>query len=115
MRTTAEGAGAAVAKSIGPTTGEVTAELRSKTIAGESGSTIPDVAGRWLPGSERERFGIRESWVGQESPFNGSGPGVGDRARTQDALHQMRIADAGSTGRQAGPATEPRDQTAEPL
>src|SRR3974377_668915 len=100
MRAAAEVAGAAVVERLGATAGEVVAELRSEAVAGESGPAVADAAGRRVPGPERERFGLRESWVGQESSFDGAGPGTGGGAGTQDALHQVCAADAGSAGRQ---------------
>src|ERR1019366_2199236 len=99
----------------GAAAGEVAAELRCKAVAGESDAAVADAAGRRLPGPERERFGIRESGVGQEPSFDGTGPGTGGGSGAQDALHQVRAADAGFTGRQARPAAEPGDQTAGPL
>src|ERR1035441_7045506 len=86
-----------------------------KAVAGESDTAVPDAAGRQLSGPERERFGFRESGVGEEPSSDGAGPGTGGGARTQDALHQVRTANAGLIGGQAGPAAEPRDQTAGPL
>src|ERR1700691_4015623 len=107
MRAAAESAGAAVAERLGPTAGEVAAEFRSEAFAGESGTATENAAGWQLSGSERECFGFRESGVGEESSTDGSGPGVGGGAGAQDALHQMRLADAGFTRRQEGPAAEP--------
>ena len=49
----------------------------------------------------------RESGVGEESSSDGAGSGTGGGAGAQDALHQVRTADAGFTGSQAGPAVEP--------
>src|SRR6266852_8372433 len=115
MRAAAEGQGAEVAERLGATAGEVAAEFRFKAIAGESGTTTENAAGGRLSGSERERFGFRKSGVGEESSSDGAGPGTGGGAGTQDALHQVRLADAGFTGSQAGPAAEPGDQTAGPL
>src|SRR3974390_2662696 len=115
MRAAAEVAGAAVIERLGVAAGKVAAELRFKAAAGESGTAVADAAGRWLPGPERERFGIRESRVGQEPSFDGTGTGVDRGSGAQDALHQVRAADAGSTGRQAGSAAEPGDQTTGPL
>src|SRR6266849_2875775 len=112
MRAAAEEQGAAVAERLGATAGEVAAEFRSEAVAGESGTAAPNTVGRQLSGAERERFGLRESRVGKESSADGAGPGTGGGAGAQDALHQVRAADAGFTGRQAGPAVEPGDQTA---
>src|ERR1035441_2174418 len=92
--------------------GEVAADFRSQAVAGESDTAVPDAAGRQLSGPEREHFGFRESGVGEEPSSDGAGPGTGGGARTQDALHQVRTANAGLIGGQAGPAAEPRDQTA---
>src|SRR5438552_167564 len=115
MRATAEVPGAAVAERLEATAGEVAAELQSETVAGESDTTVPDAAGRQLSGPERERFGFRESRVGEESSSDRAGPGTDSGAGAQDALHQVRAADAGFIGRQAGPAAKPGDQTAGPL
>src|ERR1019366_4209191 len=115
MRAAAEVQGPAIVERVGAPAGEVAAELRYQAIAGESDAAVADAAGRRLPGPERERFGIRESWVGQEPSIDGAGPGTGRGSGAQNALHQVRTADAGFTGRQAGPATEPGDQTAGPL
>src|SRR5438552_19097010 len=111
MRAASKDQVAAVVERLGAAAGEVAAELRSQTVAGKSNAADADAAGRWLPGSERKRFGFRESWVGQESSFDGTGPGTGRGSGAQDALHQVRAADAGFTGRQAGSAAEPGDQT----
>src|SRR5450759_5374023 len=115
MRAAAEVEGAAVAERLGVTAGEVAAEFRSEAVAGESDTTVPDAAGRQLSGPERERFGFRESRIGEEPSSDRAGARTGGGAGTQDALHQVRTVDAGFTGRQAGPAAEPGDQTAEPL
>src|ERR1039457_7036005 len=96
MRAAAEIQGAAVAEGFRTTAGEVSAELRSKAVAGESDPAVPDAAGGRLSGPERERFGFRESRVGEESPSDGASPGTGGGGRAQDALHQVRAADAGS-------------------
>ena len=40
--------------------------FRSEAVAGESGTAVADAAGRQLSGPERERFGVRQSWVGEE-------------------------------------------------
>src|ERR1039458_9975138 len=111
MRAASKVQGAAVVEGLGAAAGEVPAELRCQAAAGESDAAVADAAGRRLPGPERERFGIRQSWVGQEPSIDGAGPGTGRGSGAQDALHQVRAADAGSTGRQTGPATEPGDQT----
>src|ERR1044071_1235027 len=115
MRAAAEVQGRAAAERLGAPAGEVAAEFRSQAVAAESDAAVPDTAGRELSGPERERLGIRESGVGEESSSDRAGPGTGGGAGTQDALHQVRVADAGFTGRQTGPAAEPRDQTAGPL
>src|SRR5712691_4243439 len=115
MRAAAEVQGAAVAERLGAAAGEVAAEFRFKAVARESDTAAEDAAGRQLSGSQRERFGFRESRVGQESSSDGAGPGTGGGAGAQDVLQQVRAADAGLTGRQAGPAAEPRDQTVGPL
>src|SRR5438477_11296116 len=115
MRAAAEEQGAAVAERLGATAGEVAAEFRSEAVTGESGTEVADTAGRQLSGPERERFGFRESGIGEEPSFDGTGSGAGGSAGAQDALHQVRIADAGFTGRQAGSAAEPGDQTARPV
>src|SRR5260370_1209429 len=115
MRAAAEGEGAAGAERAGATAGEVAAEFRAKAVAGESGTAAENATGGRLSGSERERFGFRESGVGEESSSDGAGPGTGGGAGAQNALHQVRIVDAGFTGRQTGPAAEPGDQTAGPL
>src|SRR6266404_1067779 len=115
MRAAAEGPGAAVAERLGATAGEVAAEFRSKAFAGESSTATENAAGGRLSESERERLGFRESGVGEESSSDGAGPGTGDGAGAQDALHQVRLVDARFTGRQARPAAEPGDQTAGPL
>src|ERR1019366_3481320 len=112
MRAAAEVQGAAVAAGFRTTAGEVAAELRPKAVAGESAPAAPDAAGGRVSGPERERFGLRESRVGEESSSDGASPGTGGGGGAQDALHQVRAADAGSTGRQAGPAPEPGDQAA---
>src|SRR5882724_11908195 len=109
MRAAAEGQGAAVAERFGATAGEVAAEFRSEAVAGESGAADENAAGGQLSGSERERFGFRESRVGEEPSVDCAGAGTGGGAGAQNALHQMRLADAGSTGRQKGPAAEPVD------
>src|SRR6266498_5792232 len=115
MRAAGEEQGAAIAERLGATAGEVAAEFRSHAVPSESGAAVPDTVGRQLSGPERERFGFRESRVGQESSSDGAGPGTGGGAGAQDALHQVCVADAGFTGRPAGPAAEPGDQTAGPL
>src|SRR6266404_1848968 len=115
MRPAAEGEGAEVAERLGVAAGEVTTEFRFKAVAGESGTAAENLAGGRLSGSERECFGFRESGVGEEPSSDSAGPGTGGGAGAQGALHQVRIADAGFTGRQAGPAAEPGDQTAGPL
>src|SRR5271165_6716323 len=115
MRAAAEVEGAAVAESLGTAAGEVVAELRSEAVAGQSDAAAADAAGKWLPGPERERFGFRESRVGEESSSDCAGSGTGGGGRAQDALHQVRVAGAGFTGRQTGPAAKPGDQTAGPL
>src|SRR6185436_17438050 len=115
MRAAAEDQGAEVAEGLGATAGEIAAEFRSEAFAGESDTAVEDVAGRQLSGAERERFGFRESGIGEESFSNGAGTGTGSGAGAQDALHQVRIADAGPASCQAGPAVEPGDQTAGPL
>src|SRR5271169_3172083 len=107
MRTAAEDEGATVTEGLGAAAGEVATEFQSKAIAGESDAAVPDAAGRQLPGSERERFGIRKSRVGQESSSDGAGPGTGGGWGAQDALHQVCAADAGFAGSQAGSAVEP--------
>src|ERR1022692_4828197 len=103
MRAASKVQGATVVERIGAAAGEVAAELRCKAVAGESDAAVADAAGRRLPGPERKRFGIRESGVGQEPSFDGTGPGTGGGSGAQDALHQVRAADAGFTGRQANP------------
>src|SRR5712691_1523194 len=115
MRAAAEVQGAAAAERLGATAGEVAGEFQFKEVAGESDTAVPDAAGRQLSGSERERFGFRESRIGEEPSSDGTGSGAGGGAGAQDALHQVRLADAGPTGRQAGPAVEPGDQTTGPL
>src|SRR5260370_28168972 len=112
MRAAAEVQGAAVAQRFGATAGEVASEFRSEAVAAESDTSVPDAAGRQLSGSERERFSFWESRIREEPSTDGAGPGVGSGAGAQDALHQVRPANAGFTGRQAGPAAEPGDQTA---
>src|ERR1017187_9162092 len=114
MRAAAEIQGAAVVERLGVAAGEIAAELRSQTVAAESDAADADTAGRRLPGPERECPGIRESRVGQEPSFDGFGPGTDRGSGAQDALHQVRAADAGFTSRQAGPPPEPGDQTAGP-
>src|SRR5579859_5515981 len=100
MRAAAESPGAAVAERLGATAGEVAAEFRSQAVAGESVTAIENAA-RWqLSGPERERFGFRESGVGEEPSSDGAGAGVGGGAGAQDAFHQVRLADAGLAGRQ---------------
>src|ERR1039458_9201231 len=106
MRAAAEEQGAAVAERLGAAVGEVAADFRSQAVAGESDTATPDAAGRQLPGPERERFGFRKSGVGEEPSSDGAGPGTGGGARTQNALHQVRTADAGLISGQAGPAAE---------
>src|SRR5580704_4988718 len=115
MRAAAEVQGATVAQRFGATAGEVTSEFRSEAVTCESGAAVEDAAGRQLSGSERERFSFRESRIREEPSTDSTGPGVGSDAGAQDAFHQVRPADAGFTGRQAGPAAEPGDQTARPL
>src|SRR5450759_641935 len=115
MRAAAEVQGTAAAERLGAAAGEVAAELRSEAVAGESGAAVADAAGGRLSGPQRERFGFRESRVWKEPSSNGTGPGTGGSAGAQDALRQVRAADAGFTGRQAGPAAEPGDQTTGPL
>src|ERR1017187_1399916 len=66
MRAAAEEQGAAVAERLGAAAGEVAADFRSQAVAGESDPAVPDAAGRQLSGPERERFGFRESGVGEE-------------------------------------------------
>src|SRR5712671_4780317 len=107
MRAAAEVPGAEVAEGLGATAGEIAAEFRSEALAGESNTAVEDAVGRQLSGAERERFGFRESGVGEESFSNGAGAGAGGGEGAQDALHQMRIADAGPACCQAGPAVEP--------
>src|SRR6266851_7010764 len=107
MRAAAEEQGAEIAEGLGATTGEIAAEFRSEAVAGESDTAVEDAAGRQLFGAERERFGFRESGVGEESFSDGAGAGAGSGAGAQDALHQVRVADAGPASRQAGPAVEP--------
>src|ERR1017187_3511933 len=115
MRAAAKVQGKTAAERLGATAGEVAAEFRSKAVAGESGAAVADAAGGRLFGPERERSGFWESGVWKESSSDGLGPGTGDSAGAQDALHQVRSADAGSAGCQTGPAAEPGDQTAGPL
>src|SRR5438132_650346 len=115
MPTAAEEQGAAVAERLGATAGEVAAEFRFEAVAGESGTAVENAAGGRLSGSERERFGFRESGIGEEPSSDGAGSGAGGGAGTQGSLHQVRLADAGFTSRQAGPAVKPGDQTAGPL
>src|SRR5664280_3206074 len=115
MRAASKVQSAAVVEGLGAAVGEVAAELRYQAIAGESDAAVADAAGRRLPGPERERPGIRESRFGQEPSFDGTGSGTGGSAGAQNALHQVRAADAGFTGRQTGLAIEPGDQTAGPL
>src|SRR5712675_2281717 len=112
MRATAEEQGTAVAERLGAAAREVAAEFRSEALAGESGTAVADAAGWQLSGPERKRFGVRESGVGEEPSSDRTGSGTGGGAGAQDALYQVRTADAGLTGRQAGPAAEPGDQTA---
>src|SRR5690348_16217512 len=107
MRAAAEVPGAEVAEGLGATAGEIAAEFRSEAVAGESDTAVEDAAGRQLSGAERERFGFRESGVGEESFSNGAGAGTGGSAGAQDALHQVRLADARPASREAGPAVEP--------
>src|SRR6478672_12920129 len=106
MRTETEDQGAAITEGLGAAVGEVASKLRFKAFAAESDATVPDAIGRQLSGSEREHFGLRESRIGQESSFDSDGSGTGGESGAQDALHQMRAADAGFTSRQAGPAVE---------
>src|SRR3954463_10242838 len=115
MRAAAKVQSAAVVERLGTAAGKIASELRFETAAGEGGTAGAHAAGRRLPGPQRERFGIRESGVGQESSFDGTGSRTGGGTGAQDALHQVRAADAGPAGRQAGPTAEPGDQTAGPL
>src|ERR1017187_8029866 len=94
MRAASKVQGATVVERIGAAAGEVAAELRCKAVAGESDAAVARATGRQLSGPERKRFGIRESWVGQESSSDGIGPGTGSGSGAQDALHQVRAADA---------------------
>src|SRR5437764_15334993 len=112
MRAAAEGQGAWVARRVGATAGEVASEFRSEAVTCESGAAVEDAAGRQLSGSKRERSSFRESGIREEPSTDGTGSGVGSGTGAQDALHQVRAADAGLTGCQAGPAAEPGDQTA---
>src|ERR1700679_1843706 len=111
MRAAAKVQGSTTAERLGAAAGEVAAELRSKAVAGESGAAVANAAGGRLFGPEREHSGFWESGIWKESSSDGTGPGTGGSAGAQDALHQVRAADAGSAGRQAGPAAEPGDQT----
>src|SRR5580704_10489908 len=115
MRAAAEIEGAADAERLGTAVGKVASELRPEAVAGESGAPVPDVAGRWLPEQKRECAGLWESGVGEESSSDGAGAGTGGGWGAQDAFHQVRSADAGSAGGQAGPEAERGDQTAGPV
>ena len=46
-------------KDSAPAAGEVAAEFQSQEVAGESGTAVPDLAGRQLSRPERERIGVR--------------------------------------------------------
>src|ERR1035441_9251114 len=107
MRAAAKVQGTTAAERLGATAGEVAAEFRSKAVAGESGAAVADAAGGQLSGPERERSGFRESGVWKEPSSDGPGPGTGGSGGAHAALHQVRVADAGFTGGQAGPAAEP--------
>src|ERR1039458_7145135 len=97
MRAAAEVQGAAVAEGFRTTAGEVAAELRPKAVAGESDPAVPDAAGGRLSGPERERFGFRESRVGEESSSDGASPGTGGGGGALFRL--VREADSGNGGR----------------
>ena len=115
MRTAAQNADSETAEGIGVAAGEVARELRCKAAAHQGSAAVADVTGRELFGSQREHSGFWESWVGQKSSSVRAGAGVDCSAGAEDTLHQVRTADAGSFGRQAGSAIEPGDQTARPL
>src|SRR6266404_6982921 len=75
--------GAAVVERLGATAGEVAAEFRCQAVAGESSPAAENAVGGWVSGSERERFGFRESGIGEESSTDGTGPGTGGSAGAQ--------------------------------
>src|SRR5207248_282228 len=104
MRAATEVPGAKAAEGLGATAGEIAAEFRSEAVTGESDTAVEDAAGRQLSGAKRERFGFRESGVGEESFLDGACAGASRGAGAQDALHQVCVADAGPAGREAGPA-----------
>src|SRR5260370_82646 len=75
--------GAAVVERLGATAGEVAAEFRCQAVAGESSPAAENAVGAWVSGSERERFGFRESGIGEESSTEGTGQIMGRSSGTK--------------------------------
>ena len=96
---------------VGAAAGEDAGELRPEAITGEGRTTTEGAGGRQLPGPQGELAAVRESWRGQEPLAVCPRPRT-DRARTQDEVHHLRHAGAGSAGGQARSEAEQGDQEA---
>jgi hypothetical protein len=99
-----EQAGRAAAARLTLAPGEELADTGSQASAGEDGAAGPDVAGGLVPGSARERAGLRPAGLGEDALVACDRPGVG-ACRAEGAIPQVRAAGAGTAGRQTGPET----------
>jgi len=80
--------------------GEGPAELRSETLAGESGAPSPDALGRLVFGPARECVGLRPFGFGEDAFARRLGPRA-DSRRPQGVLRHVQFIGAGIVDRQA--------------
>src|ERR1700730_481667 len=115
MRTAARESDPQAAEGLGAAVGEIACELQAEAIAGEGEPTHEGTAGGRLPGPQGEFAGLREPWRREESLSLCYRPGVDRDSSSEDEVHDMCAAGAGSVGGEARIAIAQRDHEADEI